>query len=66
MKHLAKICMCWQYGILDTVAYRITGLPVVCEFRPSQLGSLNYIYYPFLIISNITKQKNLKDADSFS
>lgn len=58
--------MCRQYGILDTAAYRITGLSVVCEFRHSLLGSLNYICYLFLVISNITKQKNLKYTDSFS
>lgn len=58
--------MCRQYGILDTAAYRIAGLSVVCEFRHSLLGSLNYICYLFLIISNVTKQKNLKYTDSFS
>lgn len=48
--------MCRQYDILDTAAYRIDGLSVVCEFRHSLLGSLNYICYLFLIISKLSRR----------
>lgn len=50
---------------MDSMKFRITGLSAVCEFRHSNLGSLNYIYHLFLIISNRNKQNDLTDTDSF-
>lgn len=51
--------MCGQHEVSDIGTYRIT----VYEFGHSNLGSLNDVYYLFLIISNITNQNNLTDTD---